>query len=102
MLLFQQVQAYDTRTQQWSVETPMSGPRHKACAVSIDDHVVVTGGTLLGLGKTKPSWLAEIGSRTASAFDGRQWTKLPPMNRAKVSCSTASSFSNIYCSVLLK
>ena len=73
----------------------MSGPRHKACAVSIDDHVVVTGGTLLGLGKTKPSWLAEIGSRTASAFDGRQWTKLPPMNRAKVSCSTASSFSNI-------
>ena len=92
MLLFQQVQAYDTRTQQWSVEAPMSGPRHKACAVSIDDHVVVTGGTLLGLGKTKPSWLAEIGSRTASAFDGRQWTKLPPMNRAKVSCSTASSF----------
>jgi len=87
------VQAYNPRSQSWGVETvPMGGPRHKACAVAIDDHVVVTGGTLLGLGKVKPSWLAEIGSRTAEAFDGQQWTRLPPMNRAKVEhgCTVAT------------
>jgi hypothetical protein len=57
------VQAYNARTQQWSVEEPLTSPRHKACAVGIDDFIVVTGGTMLGLGKLKPSWLAEIGTR---------------------------------------
>ena len=41
----------------------MTSPRHKACAVGIDDFIVITGGTMLGLGKHKPSWLAEIGTR---------------------------------------
>jgi hypothetical protein len=45
------------------VEEPLTSPRHKACAVGIDDFIVITGGTMLGLGKHKPSWLAEIGTR---------------------------------------
>jgi N-acetylneuraminic acid mutarotase len=47
------VQAYQPRDQQWSVETPLTSPRHKACAVTIDDSVVITGGTMLGLGKVR-------------------------------------------------
>ena len=61
-----QVQAYNARSQQWSVEEPLTSPRHKACAVGIDDFIVITGGTMLGLGKHKPSWLAEIGTRQVS------------------------------------
>ncbi len=60
-------------------------PRHKACAVAIDDRLVVTGGTMLGLGKVKPVWLAEIGTRTAEEYDGKEWASLPSMSRAKVS-----------------
>lgn len=100
------VQAYEPRTQEWSVESPLSSPRHKACAVAIEDRVVITGGTMLGLGKVsswkgirravvnviihsalsqvKPVWLAEIGTRTAEEFDGEKWTSLPSMSRAKV------------------
>lgn len=39
---------------------------------------------MLGLGKVKPLWLAEIGTRTAEKFDGTSWTPLPSMSRAKV------------------
>ena len=78
------VQAYNPRTQHWTVEEPLSSARHKACAVAIDDSLVITGGTMLGLGKVKPVWLAEIGTRTAEKFDGTTWTSLPSMNRAKV------------------
>jgi len=46
--------------------------------------MVITGGTMLGLGKHKPSWLAEIGTRTAERFDGLKWSSLPSLNRAKV------------------
>ena len=63
IIMIIQVQAYNARTQQWSVEEPLTSPRHKACAVGIDDFIVITGGTMLGLGKHKPSWLAEIGTR---------------------------------------
>ncbi len=45
------VQAYQPREQQWSVEKPLTSPRHKACAVAVDDKIVITGGTMLGLGK---------------------------------------------------
>ncbi len=79
------VQAYKPTLRQWSVEEPLTSPRHKACAVTIDDVVVVTGGTMLGLGKVKPVWLAEIGTRTAEEFDGENWATLPSMSRAKVS-----------------
>ncbi len=80
------VQAYSPREEEWSVETPLTSPRHKACAVAIDDHLVITGGTSLGLGKVKPVWLAEIGTRTAEKFDGNKWTNLPALSRAKVKC----------------
>ena len=79
-----QVQAYSPREQEWSVEAPLTTPRHKSCAVAVDDEVILTGGTMLGLGKMKPSWLAEIGTRNAESFDGRKWTDLPAMSRAKV------------------
>ena len=39
---------------------------------------------MLGLGKVKPVWLAEIGTRTAEAFDGTNWSSLPSLSRAKV------------------
>ncbi|XP_059095761.1 uncharacterized protein LOC131890438 [Tigriopus californicus] len=78
------VQAYNPRKQEWSVETTLTSPRHKACAVSIEDHIVITGGTTLGLGKVKPAWLAEIGTRTAESFDGKKWNSLPSLTRAKV------------------
>ena len=63
---------------------PLSQPRHKSCAVTIDNYVVLTGGTSLGLGKYKPQWLAEIGTRKTEMFDGQTWSPLPSMNRAKV------------------
>ena len=66
------------------MEVPLSHPRHKACAVTIDNNIVVTGGTSLGLGKIKPQWLAEIGTRRAEMFNGQSWSPLPSMNRAKV------------------
>ena len=72
------------RTQHWSVEEPLKNKRHKACAVAIDDHLVITGGTMLGLSKVKPAWMAELGIRTAEKFDGTTWSPLPSMNRAKV------------------
>lgn len=56
----------------------------QSCAVTIDDQVVLTGGTMLGLGKVKPVWLAEIGTRTAESFDGENWFSLPSLTRAKV------------------
>ena len=80
----EKVQAYNPRTQHWSVEEPLRNKRHKACAVSIDDHLVITGGTMLGLSKVKPAWMAELGIRTAEKFDGTTWENLPSMNRAKV------------------
>ncbi len=40
---------------------------------------------MLGLGKVKPVWLAEIGTRTAEEYDGKEWASLPSMSRAKVS-----------------
>lgn len=43
------VQAYNPRSQQWTVELPLTSRRHKACAVAIDDILIVTGGTMLGL-----------------------------------------------------
>ena len=47
-----QVQAYNPRDQEWSVETPLTSARHKSCAVAMDgDAVVLTGGTGLGVGK---------------------------------------------------
>ena len=82
--LFLKVQAYNTRLKEWTVEVPLSQPRHKSCAVTIDSYVVLTGGTSLGLGKYKPQWLAEIGTRKTEMFDGQTWTPLPSMNRAKV------------------
>jgi len=78
------VQAYNPRTQVWSVEKSLTSPRHKSCAVTIDDQIVLTGGTMLGLGKVKPVWLAEIGTRTAESFDGENWFSLPSLSRAKV------------------
>lgn len=78
------VQIYNPRDQDWSVDKPLTSPRQKACAVAIEDHIVITGGTSLGLGKVKPAWLAEIGTRKAEAFDGKTWTTLPNMSRAKV------------------
>ena len=66
------------------MEVTLTSPRHKACAVAIEDHIVVTGGTMLGLGKVKPVWLAEIGTRTAEQFDGKEWKSLPSLSRAKV------------------
>ena len=47
-----QVQAYNPREQEWSVEAPLTSARHKSCAVAMDgDAVVLTGGTGLGVGK---------------------------------------------------
>ena len=66
------------------MEVPLSQPRHKSCAVTIDNSVVVTGGTSLGLGKFKPQFLAEIGTRRTEMFDGASWSPLPSMSRAKV------------------
>ena len=70
----------------------LTSPRHKSCAVTIDDTIVITGGTMLGLGRVKPVWLAEIGTRTAESFDGENWTFLPSLSRAKVEhgCSVAT------------
>ena len=42
------MQAYNPRLQQWSVEEPLTNPKHKACAVAIDNSLVITGGTMLG------------------------------------------------------
>ena len=86
------VQAYNPRLQEWSVEAPMTSPGHKACAVAIDDSIVLTGGTMFGIGKIKPEWLPEVGVRTAESFDGETWTPLPAMNRAKVEhgCTVAT------------
>ena len=39
---------------------------------------------MLGLGKVKPAWLAEIGTQTAESFDGENWFRLPSLSRAKV------------------
>ena len=66
------------------MEVPLSHPRHKACAVTIDNKVVFTGGTRNGMGKIKPQWLSELGTRKAEVFDGQSWSPLPFMNRAKV------------------
>ena len=74
----------------------MPNKRHKACAVAIDDHLVITGGTMLGLSKVKPAWMAELGIRTAEKFDGTTWTRLPSMNRAKV------KFTKIYLGTYIK
>jgi len=86
------VQAYNPRLQEWSVEEPLTSPRQKACAVTIEDTIVMTGGTMLGLGKIKPSWVQEVGSRTAEAFNGDIWTQLPAMKKAKVEhgCAVAT------------
>ena len=51
---------------------------------------------MLGLGKVKPVWLAEIGTRTAEAFDGTNWSSLPSLSRAKVE----KAFSSIKESLL--
>ena len=59
--------------------------------MTIDDQIVLTGGTMLGLGKVKPVWLAEIGTRTAESFDGENWFSLPSLSRAKVCKKTFSS-----------
>ena len=66
------------------MEISLTSPRHKSCAVTIEDHIVITGGTMLGLGRVKPAWLAEIGTRTAESYDGTSWRSLPSLSRAKV------------------
>ena len=73
-------------------QVSLTSPRHKSCSVTIDDTIVITGGTMLGLGRVKPVWLAEIGTRTAESFDGENWTFLPSLSRAKVEhgCSVAT------------
>ena len=83
------MQAYNPQEQTWSVEVSLTSPRHKSCAVTIDDEIVITGGTMLGLGRVKPVWLAEIGTRTAESYDGKTqtWRSLPSLSRAKVQSS---------------
>ena len=68
------------------MESPLTSARHKACAVAMEDAIVITGGTSLGLGKVKPQWLAEIGTRTAESLDADtgKWGSLPSLSRAKV------------------
>ena len=58
---------------------------------------MLTGGTSLGLGKYKPQWLAEIGTRKTEMFDGQTWTPLPSMNRAKVLITVLSYQSYVNC-----
>jgi hypothetical protein len=65
------------------VEEPLTSPRHKACAVGIDDFIVITGGTMLGLGKHKPSWLAEIGTRFDSILQFCVFTRVPKIEDLK-------------------
>ena len=86
------VQAYNPQERTWSVEISLTSPRHKSCAVTIEDHIVITGGTMLGLGRVKPAWLAEIGTRTAESYDGTSWRSLPSLSRAKVEhgCTVAT------------
>ena len=86
------VQAYNPLERTWSVEISLTSPRHKSCAVTIEDHIVITGGTMLGLGRVKPAWLAEIGTRTAESYDGTAWRSLPSLSRAKVEhgCTVAT------------
>ena len=52
---------------------------------------------MLGLGRVKPVWLAEIGTRTAESFDGDNWTFLPSLSRAKV-----ATYGNIFVGFLLE
>ena len=52
ILNLSKVQAYNPRLQQWSVEEPLTNPKHKACAVAIDNSLVITGGTMLGKKKS--------------------------------------------------
>ena len=70
----------------------MTNPRHKSCAVTIEDNIVITGGTMLGLGRVKPVWLAEIGTKTAESFDGTDWKRLPSLSRAKVTSKKSAEF----------
>ena len=69
----------------------MTNPRHKSCAVTIEDNIVITGGTMLGLGRVKPVWLAEIGTKTAESFDGTDWKRLPSLSRAKVTSKKSAA-----------
>ena len=39
------VQAYNPQEKTWSVEVSLTSPRHKSCAVTIEDRIVITGDT---------------------------------------------------------
>ena len=47
---------------------------------------------MLGLGRVKPVWLAEIGTKTAESFDGTDWKRLPSLSRAKVTSKKSAEF----------